>query len=128
MSRRSGQEVALDAEEGADHVLILEGGNSGRMSTVRPQSHAGYRAEGGRVAEALVGRIQVVPRYVDADVEIGMRIPLRARADLPPTEIGRAGIAEARPDAERRLDDAFHRHAAGRGAGRGRRQVLVDQV
>src|ERR1700761_8564055 len=98
MSRRSRKEVALDAEEGADHVLIVDGGQGRRSSPVGPESHSIHNAEGGRVAAAPVRSIEVFPCHIDADAQIRMRIPLRARADLPPAEIGRAGIADARPD------------------------------
>src|SRR5262252_4810567 len=113
----SGQEVPLDAEHHADDVLVVDDVRAGGPCAIRPQDRG-----------ALVGRVEVRPHDVHAHVEIRMRVPLRARADLPPAEVRRAGIARAGPDVDRRRDRTFHGHATRRGADRRRRQMLVDQV
>ena len=78
--RRSGQEVALDAE----HDAVT-------FSPFGPQGHV----------RAFVRRVKLGPQHVDADVESRMRIPLGPRAELPPVspESTRCGA-----DAERRGD------------------------
>jgi diguanylate cyclase (GGDEF)-like protein len=98
-NRCSGQEVSLDAEHDAQDILIVDTGDRGRPCTVRAQGNAG----------ALVGRVEMGPQHVQADVEIWVRVPLRPRTDLPPTEIRRAGIAigwRRHRDPDGRLNDA----------------------
>src|ERR1051325_8112539 len=74
--RRSGQEVPLDAEHHAEDVLVVDGVDTGRTSAVR--------REGGG---ALVGRVEMRPQQVNADMGTGRGFPRGARADLPEAEV-----------------------------------------
>src|SRR5262249_2291038 len=109
----------LDAEHHGDDVLVVDRVRAGRTRAVHP--------EDGR---ALVRRVEVRPLHVDADVEIRMRIPLRARTHLPVAEARVARVARQRSDGDG-ADREYLRDAAGRTGevrvdDRGRGAVVVD--
>src|SRR5262249_41417541 len=103
-------------------VLVVDCVRAGRTRAVR-------RKDG----RALVGGVEVGPLQVDADVEIRMRVPLRARTHLPEAEARVARIARQRRDGDvagrSHRSDAADRGTAGaevRGDDRGRGAVVVD--
>src|SRR5688572_16732112 len=101
---QSRPEVALDAQDAGPHVVVLDVVDDRR--TERCVSRNATRAH----AVGLATRIRRLDPGVDdlkTDIEVGHRIPDRARAGLP-----RIPVRTSRTKAARRTDECVNRVAA----------------
>src|SRR5262245_19731918 len=87
MVKRSWIEVALPAEESRPYLLILE------------PEHRLLRAARKDCRRPGIGGVELRIEYLQADIEVRVRIELRPRADLVEAEVGIAAIARERDDA-----------------------------
>ena len=95
-------EIALDAQDARPHVVVLD---IGRSPECPPGRAAGRQPAAASAVGAAAGerRLDLGVHDLKADIEVGHRIPDRARADLPGVPV-RATRAKAACGANNRID------------------------
>src|ERR1039458_6208948 len=86
--RRSGIEVAMDAELTHERTLVREGADSGRLAG----RAAGLKHVCGR---ATISRLQLLVHNVDAHGSLRVHVPLGPRTDVPHLPVVVAGAGKA---------------------------------